>query len=92
MELAREQLDKIRTIMKEDNLESIIDRLFCELNGLESLGSTDEGHLNYSLNEYWLFACGFVHGFITRKGLKKRNLRIQKYGDLNTQFVVCVIL
>ena len=55
MELAREQLDKIRTIMKEDNLESIIDRLFCELNGLVSLGSTDEGHLNYSLNEYWLF-------------------------------------
>ena len=71
MELAREQLDKIRTIMKEDNLESIIDRLFCELNGLVSLGSTDEGHLNYSLNEYWLFVCGFVHGFITRKGLKK---------------------
>lgn len=71
MELAREQLDKIRTIMKEDNLESIIDRLFCELNGLMSLCSTDEGHLNYSLNEYWLFACGFVHGFITRKGLKK---------------------
>ena len=72
MELAREQLDKIRTIMKEDNLESIIDRLFCELNGLVSLCSTDEGHLNYSLNdEYWLLACGFVHGFITRKGLKK---------------------
>ena len=56
--------------MKEDNLESIIDRLFCELNGLVSLVSTDEGHLNYSLNEYWLFAYAFVHGFITRKGLK----------------------
>ena len=57
--------------MKEDNLQGIIDRLFCELKGLTCLGSNDEGQLDYSLDEYWLFAYAFVHGFITRRGLKK---------------------
>ena len=71
MEMTRKQLDLVKEIMKADNLEDTIDKLFCELKGLVRLGSNDEGHLNYSLDEYWLFAYAFVQGFITRKGTKK---------------------
>lgn len=70
MELNPQTIDKVREIMESDNLTGTIDRLFCELNGLVCLGSTDEGNLPYSLNEYWVFAYAFVQGFITRKGTK----------------------
>lgn len=65
--MTRQQIDLVKEIMKEDNLESKIDELFCELKGLIRLGSYDEGHLNYSLDEYWLFAYAFVHGFMNNE-------------------------
>ena len=71
MELGSEKINKIKEIIKADNLETIIDKLFCELNGCACLGCNDECQPNYSLEDYWLFAYAFVQGFITRKGLKK---------------------
>ena len=69
--MTKQRLDLVKEIIEADNLEGIIDRLFCESKGLIRLGSDDEGRLNYSLDEYWLFAYAFVQGFITRRGLKK---------------------
>lgn len=66
--MTRQQLDLVKEIMKTYNLEDKIDKSFCELKGLTCLGSNDEGYLDYSLDEYWLFAYAFVQGFIIRRG------------------------
>lgn len=66
----REEFDELRKIINENNLEETIDNAFMKVKNLTSLGSTDEGHVDYSLEEYWLFADGFCKGYMNAKGVK----------------------
>lgn len=63
----REQFERLKKFIDENNLEEKIDKAFCELNDLICLGSNDEGQTNYNLDDYWNFAYGFVCGYKKQK-------------------------